>query len=112
MKEFKSQMVFKFATLLLVAALMMPTATKFLHVFNHHQHEICNGEYQTHLHKSDFECSFYKFKLSSPYTLPTFEFVFLPAEDNHQTYKKSYDFLSEFQRLHFSLRGPPHIDLV
>ena len=97
---------------MLVFTLLMPTAIKFSHIFSHHHHEICNGEPQTHLHKADFDCSFYQFKLSTPFTIPTTEYVFIYFEDNHQNYAEAYSFLSDYQRLHFSLRGPPQIDLI
>jgi len=106
------KLTFKVATLILAMALLLPTAVKFSHVFSHHQHEVCLGEHQTHLHKSDLDCNFYKFKLGSSFTLPTLGFEFVPTEVNHAIQNTSYTFLSEFQQLHFSLRGPPQIDLV
>lgn len=112
MRNLKEQTAFKFATLVLVLALLMPSVVKFSHVFKHHHHEICKGEYQTHLHTSDIECSFYKFKISSHYTIPTITFEFFPIEENHQEYSDAYSFLSDFQNLHFSLRGPPQIDFI
>jgi hypothetical protein len=104
-------MTFKATTLILAIALLVPTAVKFSHIFSHHYHEVCDGENQTHLHKSDIDCDFYKFKLSSSFTLPSIDFEFVSAEDNHSINVTSYAFLSEFQRLHFSLRGPPQINL-
>lgn len=97
---------------MLVVTLLMPTGFKFSHIFTHHQHEICNGESQTHLHKSDLDCSFYQFNLSTPFTIPSFEYQFIFVEDNHQNHDEVYSFLSEYQRLHFSLRGPPQITLI
>lgn len=93
-------------------ALLLPSALKFSHIFNHHQHEICNGEYQAHLHKTDIECNFYKFKLSSSFTLSNIEFEFISVTDNHHIDNLAYSFLSDFQQLHFTLRGPPQINLV
>ncbi len=92
--------------------LLVPTAVKFSHIFSHHHHEVCEGEPQTHLHNADFDCSFHKFKLSTPFTIPTFEFEFISTEQNHQMYADAYAFLSDYQQLHFSLRGPPQIDLI
>ena len=112
MHNSKTQILFKTATLLLVFTLLIPSAVKFMHLFSHHEHEICNGEIRTHLHKADFDCSFHKFKLSAPYTIPNFEYVFLAIEDNHKIYEDAYYFLSDYQQLHFSLRGPPQIDLA
>lgn len=94
---------------MLVMTLMVPSAVKFSHIFSHHQHEICDGEPQTHLHNADLDCSSYNFKLTAPFTIPTFEFEFISAVDNHQNHADVYSFLSDFQQLHFSLRGPPQL---
>lgn len=112
MHKFSEQIAFKIITCLLVFTLLVPTGVMFSHIFNHQQHEICNGEPQSHLHNADLDCSFYKFKVSTPFTIPTFEFDFIFTQHNHQNYVDAYTFLSEFQQLHFSLRGPPQIDLI
>ncbi len=112
MHGIKQKITFKAATLILAIALLVPTAVKFSHIFSHHQHEICNGEIQTHLHKSDLDCDFFKFKLSSSFTLPTIGFEFVSTKDNHINNDTFYSFLSEYQQLHFSLRGPPQINLI
>lgn len=112
MNKIKQHIAFRMATLVLVLAFLLPSAVKFSHVFKHHQHEVCNGEITTHLHTSDVDCDFYKFKLSTPFTIPTLDFDFVSIEDNHQIKTSHYSFLSEFQRLHFSLRGPPQIHLI
>ena len=112
MRKFREHTVFKFITLLLVVTLMVPTAVKFSHLWSHLHHEICNGEPQTHIHTADLDCSFYNFQLSAPFTVPTIEFVLFHSEDNHPIFSTDYSFLSEFQQLHFSVRGPPQIDLI
>lgn len=103
---------FKALTFVLAMTLLMPSLVKFADAFSHHQHEICNGENQTHLHKSDIDCSICKFKLSVPFSVPTIEFEFIPTEYHHQKSNAFYSFLSDYQRLHFLLRGPPQINLV
>ena len=90
---------------------MVPTGVKYSHVFNHHLHEVCKGEPETHLHNADLDCSFYKFKLSSPFTIPALQFELVMPEINTLQIEAPYAFLSEFQQLHFSLRGPPQISL-
>lgn len=108
-QDITQKLGFKLATLVLALALLVPSAVKFSHVFSHHHHEICNGENQAHLHKTDIDCNFYKFKLSSSFTLPDTGFEFVSIEDNHSIYDTSYAFLSDYQQLHFSLRGPPQL---
>lgn len=112
MHEAKQHITFKMATLILVLAFLLPSAIKFSHIFEHHQHEVCNGEITTHLHKSEVDCDFYKFKLSTPFTIPILDYVLVSSEDNHQIKTSQYSFLSDYQRLHVSLRGPPQISLI
>lgn len=54
----------------LVFALMLPTSVEFFHLFENHEHEVCN-EQTTHLHKDTPECHSCDFYSSSfKYTLP------------------------------------------
>lgn len=109
MQKLKQDIIFKLATLLLTVTLLLPSAVKFSHVFSHHEHEICYGEYQTHMHNLDLDCSFYKFKLSSQFTIPNFSFEIINTQYDFNLVKSQYLFLSEYQALHFSLRGPPQL---
>lgn len=107
--KFKGHIVFKIVTLILVLAFLTPAALKFAHIFNHHKHEICKGEYQTHLHTSDYDCSFHKFKLTKTFTIPEFSFDFFTPKHNHDITSAQYLFLSNTCTLHFKLRGPPNL---
>ena len=84
MQNFKQQVIFKGATLILVLALLTPSVVKAMHVFNNHQHEICYGENQKHLHKSDLDCEFYKFKISNPYVFSAFAYSILFKKNNQR----------------------------
>lgn len=112
LQKLKSHIVFKIATLTLVLALLTPTVLKFAHTFNHHEHEICKGEHQVHLHATDFDCSYHKFKLTNTFTIPEFSFDILSPEKGHKTIISQYFILSEFQRQHVLLRGPPQFNLI
>lgn len=112
MHNFSERISFKILTFILVVALLMPTGLKFSHIFSHLHHEVCNGETQAHLHTADLDCSFYQFNLSTPFTIPIFEYQFVFTVENHQNYAEAYSFLPEYQQLHFSLRGPPQINLI
>lgn len=109
MQERIKTITFKLAALILVLALLIPSIVKFNHVFEEHVHEVCHGEKQTHLHTSDVDCEFYKFQLNHHFTIPVNATeVFIP-KDNFQKTISQYYFLSEYQQLHFSLRGPPEL---
>ena len=105
--------MFRLFALVVATVLLVHSGVIFSHVFihQHHHHEVCKGEPETHLHNADFDCSFYKFKLSSPFTIPVLQAELVLVEINTLKTEAPYAFLSEFQQLHFSLRGPPQISL-
>ena len=107
MQTNKEHTIFKVIGLILALALLVPSVIKFSHAFTHHQHEICNGEYQTHLHKSDIDCDFYKFKLSSQFYFLIEDFLILEKKSESNRIFEFYSFLNNHQQLPFSLRGPP-----
>lgn len=112
MNSLRQHIIFKGLTILLVWTFMLPSAVKFLHIFEHHQHEVCYGEAQAHFHTLDVDCEFYKFKINVPFTIPeNLAFLIIYPEIHIQS-TKEYSFLSEFQKLHFTHRGPPMINLI
>ncbi|MGY8886655.1 MAG: hypothetical protein ACKVGT_07535 [Flavobacteriales bacterium] len=52
------------STLLLFAALMLPTAVQFFHLFEGHEHITCS-EKTTHIHKSNTSCDVCDFQVAS-----------------------------------------------
>lgn len=112
MQNIKQHIAYKILTLSLVLAFALPFAVKFAHVFNHHQHEVCNGEYETHLHTADLDCEFYNFHMTVAFTLPEIHYTFLQNTTPSQSIISQYFYISEYQQLHFSLRGPPSIILI
>lgn len=111
--NFLSQhILFKGFTLIMVLTLLLPSAVKFMHIFENHKHEVCYGESEAHFHKLDMDCEFYNFKLNTSFTFPeNFSFLISHAEIKTPI-TTDYSFLSDYQKLHFSLRGPPAIDLI
>lgn len=94
-------------SLVLVICLLVPSAVKLAHVFEDHKHEVCTNKSSTHIHTLDLDCEFYKFKTSSQ-VLNVFKNInFHLVINNHGIINAQYQFISEFQRLQFSLRGPP-----
>ena len=107
MSAIKKHIVFRIFTILLVASLLVPTLVKLTHFFEHHKHVICKGETSTHIHKVDLDCDFHKFQLNKNFTLNNSNLkLFLPQEKTLEIVSQ-YSYLSKYQRLHFSLRGPP-----
>ncbi|MGZ0017869.1 hypothetical protein [Yeosuana sp. AK3] len=104
----KEYVIFRILSFALALTLLLPSAVKVTHAFNHHKHEVCLGEESTHLHKLDIDCKFYDFKITHQFLLFDFDYkIFIPKS---LTYKdnSSYTFLRTYQQLHFSLRGPPN----
>lgn len=110
MYKLKQHIVFKIATLLVIATILIPYAVKFTHVFNHHQHDICLNKNQTHLHNLDLECSFYKFNINTPFVSFTNDFDILIKTETHSNPTSTpYNYLISHWQLSYSLRGPPAV---
>lgn len=109
MIQIKEHIIFKVFTLLIIAALLVPTAVKFTHIFTHHKHEVCKDGNTTHIHKVDLDCEFHKFQLQNNFLLNTSITELFSLQENPKEIISQYRFLSKYQRLHFSLRGPPSL---
>ena len=112
MNYIRQHIIFRGFTLILVLTFLLPSTVKFMHIFENHKHEVCYGESDAHFHTLDIDCEFYNFKLNVPFTLPENPKVLIAYLEIKGTVTTDYSFLSDFQRLHFSLRGPPAINLI
>lgn len=109
MKSLKEHTAFKVLTLLLVASLFAPAVMKFVHVFEHDEHIVCTGEESTHIHIVDLDCEFNEFNLNKNTAFYSFNIDLLSEREFHSEINSQYIFLSKYQQLHFSLRGPPQL---
>lgn len=107
MQDLKKHIVFKIITLIIAVVFLVPSAIKFSHVFTHHTHEVCKGELTSHIHKVDIDCDFYKFQLNKNFTYLLFNVDLFLENNEPQQIVSQYHFLSKYQRLQTSLRGPP-----
>ncbi|GAA3625938.1 hypothetical protein GCM10022397_09570 [Flavivirga jejuensis] len=109
MNQIKQHIIFKIATLLLVATFLVPTVVKFHHIFSHHDHEyeVCLGEKSTHLHEIDLDCEFYKFQLNKNFVYTSFNADLFQIPLYHKTSSLTYNYLYNHRRLSLTLRGPP-----
>lgn len=109
MKLLKEHIAFKVLTFVLVVILLVPSTVKFIHIFSHHEHEVCEGNPKAHFHKLDVDCEFFKFKLNSQF-YTTNEHIELTVYNPHYKINKlTYNFLNNHRQLSFSLRGPPRL---
>lgn len=109
MQHIKQHIIIKSLAIILVLAVLLPAAVKFNHIFENHKHEVCDNPQDTHFHNIDLDCEFYKFNLNTVYTITFKEISFGFTEDNHNILSSQYEFVSAFQKLPFSLRGPPQL---
>lgn len=107
MQQIQQHIAFRLFALLLVASLFTPSALKFAHIFEHHEHVVCIGDDSTHIHQVDLECEFHKFQLNKHF-LSTSEIDNWLETPNYQEVSiLKYKFLNNHRPLSFSLRGPP-----
>jgi len=59
----KNHIVLNVFAAILTISIVIPSAVKFAHAFENHQHEVCTNFSTTHLHQLDIDCEFYKFKI-------------------------------------------------
>ncbi len=105
--DYKKQIGKNIVALLLFAAIMLPTAVQFFHVFEDHEHIVCN-EKSTHIHESISKCDICDFHLASfNYDLakyPDLELPKIPVKNDVNF--ASLQFHS-FKTTNTQLRAPP-----
>lgn len=107
MKQSNAHIAYKAFIIVLIIALLVPSFVKFAHIFENHKHEVCENPQKSHYHEFDVDCEFYKFKLNPQTTTIFDDFVTLDIEENYKLITSLYHFINDYQRLSFSLRGPP-----
>lgn len=103
----KEHIVYKVLTTMLVFTLLIPASVNFAHVFEHHEHEFCQGGDTTHIHEVDLDCEFQKFQINTNFILSDLTFQPPQIQESEKAIESQYHYLSKYQNLHFSLRGPP-----
>ncbi len=107
MNQNKLHIVSRLAVVILTMVLLVPSVVKFSHVLEDHKHEICKGEYQSHLHEVDLDCEFFKFKLNNTVFFEIANFECFQVEHNQEFSPEHYIFLKGHQQRTAYLRGPP-----
>jgi len=97
----------KYGVLVLTIVLLLPSILNYTHVFAHDFNFACDEHSTTHLHESTLDCDLCDFH---PTPVIVYQFLNFNLDEVLPPNKKffnSYEFLSDFQKLSFSLRGPP-----
>jgi hypothetical protein len=98
-------------SIILVLAVLSPSFLKLGHLIHHHKHDVCETSdiSQTHFHKLDPDCEFYKFKITNSYFI-------LPSNQNSEIGTNPQNSQSLYYLHIFShrqivtfLRGPPSV---
>ncbi len=87
--------------------LLMPSALSFSHIFSGHGHELCDNYADEHFHATSIDCELHSFN-NNPALIASF-INFETFDEKHvkKQFFDFYQFLSDYQRLPFELRGPP-----
>lgn len=87
--------------------LLAPVFVKLNYLLEDHKHEICLTPNKLHFHSLQLDCKFYDFRINTYYYITPELFDIPDLEDIHETIVSQYQFINNYQRLQFSLRGPP-----
>jgi len=105
--DFFKQVCTSIISLLLVAAILSPAIIMLSHALYEHEEQVCEEIGTVHVHEVEIDCDFQKFKLS-PQHYPNFaKTIKVHPKMIREKGFNYYSFLSKYQKLHFTLRGPP-----
>ncbi|MBM1106900.1 hypothetical protein JQC67_12180 [Aurantibacter crassamenti] len=93
--------------LILVAALQLPVAVKLSHALYEHVDIDCDDLKTVHLHEAEFNCEYQKFHFTTKFVITEYNTPYSIITPIEEKQFSNYFFLSKYQKLHFSLRGPP-----
>ncbi len=103
--------LFRTLAFVLVLAVLLPSAVKINHVFTHHTHDVCKNDQSldTHFHKADIDCDFYKFKLTNNLFLVFNNYEIALTKTAAGQLPSYYISLKNYQHLTSFVRGPPKV---
>ena len=107
MLEIKEHIASKILVVLLSVVLVVPLFVKLNHIFEDHKHEVCKTPYKTHFHELEIDCEFYDFKMNTEFNCSITSVNISICKEVTQSIISQYHFISDYQQLQFSLRGPP-----
>ena len=99
-------------SLVLIVSVLLPSAIKLSHTFNHHTHQVCKNDEDasnTHFHEVDIDCEFYKFKLSPNQYFLVYDYDKSPEIYGLLWSSSHYISFNNHQQFTRQLRGPPSL---
>ncbi len=79
------------------------------HISAHQEEKVCTNLSDTHFHKKSLECELCDFRLTNLNIFTPVNFTAYTPKMAAVQFFDPYQFLSDFQKLSFELRGPPNI---
>jgi hypothetical protein len=107
MNKIQLNILQKYILLIMVVALLFPSAVSITHIYAHEKQEVCQNYFDTHFHKKNIDCVICKYHPTPVIALDLFNFKLNAAIPVNKKFFNHYQFLSDFQKLSFELRGPP-----
>jgi len=109
MKEQKSNIAKRILLAILAFALLFPSIINFAHAYSHDKHQHCTEMGTLHFHKKDLDCQLCDFHLTPAILISFFEETPSLIKNFNSTFSSYTLLFSNYNQLHFNLRGPPAV---
>lgn len=96
----------KYSIVCLSIVIFLPAIVQLVHTFEKHEHGICISKDDQHFHQKDPDCVLCHLQGETYAILNDRDFPVFNSEEQILL-STQYNFLSNYQQLSFSLRGPP-----
>ena len=97
----------KYSLLFFSAALLFPSIVNLTHMFAHNDEEVCFNFKDAHFHKKSLDCELCDLRTQNVLAFESIDYQhFIPYIPTIKS-TDFYQFLSDYQKLPFALRGPP-----
>ncbi len=107
MHSLNKSILYSFVSIALMVSILAPSVIKLEHALFEHFEEKCTNPGTVHLHKVELDCDFHKYQLSSQFYAPLFAHTFYAAISVKKKEGDNYSYISQYTKLHFTLRAPP-----
>jgi len=67
LNSFKTHIIFKILSVLVVLTLLIPTGVKLIHASHDHEQGLCDAGAFGNIHECEFDCSLFKYNLQHYY---------------------------------------------
>lgn len=100
------KVVKKYSIICLSIVVFLPAVVQLLHTFEKHEHGFCISKDDQHFHQKDLDCALCHLQNETYAVINDRELPIFHVKEQILL-STQYNFLSNYQQLSFSLRGPP-----